>query len=88
MAADGKVAVQQVQPVHGDQIVGDAGPGQIVQNLVVIDRVAGQEKSVAFVRQTDPAGRMAGQVQNGETAVAKVDPVAFGKGAGQGRGAQ
>ena len=39
-----------------------------------------------LVQQSDPTGRMTGQVQNGKTAIAKVDPVTFSQCCSQGCG--
>ena len=76
------------QPLHRGKIVRDRSSRKVVQNIVVIDRVAGQEQPVRFVQKPDPTGRMARQMQDGKAAITKVDPVAFGQHRGQRCGAQ
>ena len=73
MAAMDDADRQVEQPAHGGAIVVPVRAPHVVDQRVVIDRVAGKQQAVALVEEPDRAEGMAGQMQHGEAAVAEID---------------
>ena len=55
---------QRAQPRDCHDVAADVRPGQFVEQPAVVDGVTGEQDACLAVEQADPAGRMAGCVQD------------------------
>ena len=83
VAAKRQADRQAFQPMHGIAVGSAVGAGQIVDEFVIIDRVAAEEQAVGLIEEADGVGRMAGQFEHREAPVAEVHEITLGELSGQ-----
>jgi hypothetical protein len=64
--------------LHRSAIVLNVCAGDVIHDSAVIDGVASEQRSVVSIEEGDAAGRMAGEMQDVKTPVAKIHHIAFG----------